>query len=99
MVRQKLISLKDMIKKLVYIGINKGNADYLEDLQKERYENVFERSFENSIYYTIFGIFFISISVIILFYSLFIEKLSDYFLVSSLIVEFIGIALLFPLLS
>jgi len=96
MIRQKLISLTGMTKKLVHIGLNKSDADYLEVLKKQRNKYIFKRSFQNSMKNTIFGILCIIVSLIILPSGLWLKELPSYFFALILIIEFVGIALLLP---
>ena len=96
---QKLIYLKNKIRTLVFRDKKNDDTNYLENLKKERRKNILKRSFENSIYYTIFGVIFIIISLIIHYYNLSINDLSIYIFLSTLTIEFIGIALLLPFIS
>ena len=98
MFMQKLINLKENIMKRAPKSKNNGDADYLEDLKKERYEFILKKPFKNNVHYTTFGIIFIIISLIIHSYNL-SNGVSTYLFASTLIIEFIGIALLLPFIS
>ena len=98
MFMQKLINLKKNIMKRAPKSKNNGDADYLEDLNKERHEFILKKPFKNNMDYTIFGIFFIIISLIVHSYNL-SNGLSTYLFALTLIIEFIGIALLLPFIS
>ena len=84
-----------MIKKLVHTGLNNDDADYLENLKKQK-KHIFKKSFKNSIKNTIFGILCIILSLLIILYNLRIKELSLSFLMLSFIIQFTGFIFLLP---